>query len=80
MTTRTTHTLTALEISCGVTLEQVAEVLPKVLLHQDTAILPADLAPALATSVARCALGVPFEYVGHNMLSLPVYRRLDERA
>jgi len=69
------HTLTDTEIACGVTLEQVAELLPKVLLRNDRVILPEDTPPALATSTARCAFGEPAVFAGHNQLGQPVYRR-----
>lgn len=74
MTTYTTHTLTALEEACGVTLEAVARELPRVYMpDSSTAVLPPNLAPALAGSVARCAIGV-CEYVGLNQFGMPVYR------
>lgn len=72
---RITHTLTDTEIACGITLDQVAELLPKVLIRNNRVIVPADTPPALATSVARCAFGEPAVYTGHNELGLPVYRR-----
>lgn len=73
--TRIKHELTDTEIACGITLEQVAEVLPKTLVQPDRAILPAGTAPALASSVARCVFGEPAVYAGHNDLGLPVYQR-----
>lgn len=72
---RITHELTDTEVACGVTLEQVAELRPKVLMKGERVVLPQNTPPALATSVARCALGAPAEYAGHNQLGLPVYRR-----
>ncbi|MET4703055.1 hypothetical protein [Frigoribacterium sp. UYMn621] len=70
------HTLTALETACGVTLEQVAEILPKVLVMKDGAVmLPHGIGPALASSVARCALGSPALYVGCNTPGYPIYRK-----
>lgn len=72
------HTLTETEIACGVTLQQVQEVLPKALVNNDRVIVPADVAPALGSSVARCIFGKPAEYAGHNQLGLPVYRPQEE--
>lgn len=71
---RITHELTEIEIACGVTLEQVAEMLPRVLVRDRRVIVPADTPPALAISVARCALGETAVYSGHNRLGLLVYR------
>lgn len=76
MTQINRHELTEIEIAAGVTLDQVAQVLPKALLRDERVILPADTAPALAGSVARCVFGEPAEYAGHNQLGLPVYRRV----
>lgn len=69
------HTLTEIEIACGVTLEEVARVLPQVYLIKDTGkvVLPRFTPPALAGSVARCAMKVPCEFIGLNTLGLPVY-------
>lgn len=69
------HKLTDIEIACGVTLEQVADLLPKVLVRDGRAIVPKDTPPALSASVARCALGEKAVYTGHNQLGQPVYRR-----
>lgn len=74
------HTLTETEVACGVTLDQVADLLPKVLLRNDQVILPADTPPALAASVARCALGEKAVYTGSNLLGHLVYRHITERA
>lgn len=68
------HELTKTEIACGVTLDQVADLLPKALIRNDRVILPADTSAALATSVARCALGRPVDYAGRNQLGQPIYR------
>lgn len=70
-----THTLTEIETACGVTLEQVADVLPKVYLIPGTGkvVLPRDTPPALASSVARCAMKVPCVFLGLNAVGLPVY-------
>lgn len=80
MTRISKHALTDTEITCGVTLDQVAEILPKTLVRgtgEDAfVVLPDDdsISPALATSVARCALSTPAGYVGHNTFGQPVYR------
>lgn len=74
MTTYSTHTLTELERACGVTLTDVARELPRAYMPDSfTVILPDGLAPALAGSVARAAIGA-CEYAGHNAIGLPVYR------
>lgn len=75
MTRSIKHELTDTEIACGVTLDQVAELLPKVLVRNNRVIVPEDAPPALATAVARCAFGEPAVYTGHNQLGQPVYRR-----
>lgn len=76
MTTYSTHTLTELEQACGVTLADVARELPRAYMPDSlTVILPDGLAPALAGSVARAAIGT-CEYAGHNTLGLPVYRSI----
>lgn len=73
-----THTLTEIELACGVTLEDVARELPRVMIRDAgaTVIVDGTLAPALANSVARAAFGRhPFEYAGLNTeLGLGVYR------
>lgn len=66
--------LSETEIYCGVTLEQVQIMLPKVLVRDGDVILPKDVAPALAGAVARCALAGPVVFRGFNALGLPVYR------
>lgn len=58
----TIHTLTETETACGVTLERVAELLPLVAVLGETAWVPV-VGPALAASVARCALGSDVEFV-----------------
>ena len=78
MTTYTTHTLTDLEEACGVTLKDVARELPRVYMPDSaTAVLPAGLAPALAGSVARCAIG-DCVYAGLNGFDMPIYRARHE--
>lgn len=71
------HELTETEIAAGVTLEQVADLLPKVLIRSDGSkiVLPADTSPALAGSTARCAFAGPVDFAGFNQLAQPVYRR-----
>lgn len=72
-----THALTETERSCGVTLTAVAKLLPRGLFIADgnKFVLPAGTPPALALSTARCAFAGAAEYVGHNALGQPVYRR-----
>lgn len=73
----TIHALTETETACGVTLEQVAELLPLVAVLGDTAWVPA-VAPALAASTARCALGTGVEFVklyGREGRQAAVYRK-----
>tara|TARA_R110000782_G_scaffold186634_1_gene276846 strand:- start:3249 stop:3488 length:240 start_codon:yes stop_codon:yes gene_type:complete len=76
-----THTLTELEIACGVTLEGVAYELPRGLfIDNDTAfIVSGQAGPALAGSVARCAFGVPATYAGMNSHGDAVYRLTDTK-
>lgn len=71
------HELTPTEMACGVSLEQVAGLLPKVLLFDGgTAVaLPESTPPALASSTARCALKQPAVFAGFNQLGHPVYRK-----
>lgn len=70
-----THTITTLEAACGVTLEQVAELMPLILIAKDRkVILPVGTGPALSHSVARCALGeVRASFLGMSALGNPVY-------
>lgn len=68
------HTLTDLESACGVTLEDVARELLRVFVTGESVVMPRDIGPALAGSVARCALAVPAEFRGFNELGLAVYR------
>lgn len=68
-----THTITPVEAACGVTLEDVASELPRVLmLGPDAVMVPKGLPPALAGSVARCALGAPATF-SHLSTGYPVY-------
>lgn len=77
MTKPIDHELTEIEIACGVTLAQVAELRPKGLfiLEGTRFVLPADTAPALGTAVARFAFGALAEFAGLNQLGQPVYRQ-----
>lgn len=70
MITNKPHELTAIEIACGVTLDDIARELPRgvSLDGWQTFHVPADLSPALASAVARCALGAPVEYLGKSPL------------
>lgn len=59
------HELTDTEKACGVTLEQVAHELPRVLLRDDRVYVDGRLSPALSNSVARAAFGSDrFTFVG----------------
>lgn len=62
--------LTDLEAACGVTIEQVQHELPRCLLKDGRVTVDKDLPPALATAVARCALGIdkPGTYYGRNLI------------
>lgn len=75
MTKETKFILDDLEIELGVTLEQVAEHLPSVLIRDGLAIVPANLSPVLSGALARCALGVELvEFDGFALGKLPRYR------
>lgn len=78
MTKHHVHALTPIETDCGVTLEQVAHLMPKLLFidNDSKLVFPRDTNAALASSAARCAFaGAPVEFAGLNLLSQPVYRR-----
>lgn len=78
MTENYTHSLTDIEIRCGITLDDVADMLPKVLLIDDgqAVVFPENTSAALASSTARCAFaGTPAEFSGFNQLHQPVYRQ-----
>lgn len=66
--------LTETEVACGVTLEKVQEVLPKVLVRNGRVILPEFTPPALCGAVARCVFAGSAEFSGLNSLGMPVYR------
>ena len=66
--------LTEIELACGVTLEQVADVLPRVLVRDSRLFLPANTPPALGKAVARCVFAdKPHTFSGFA-LGMPVYR------
>ena len=69
------HTLTEIEIACGVTLEQVQDLLPKVLVRNGRVVFLEDTPPALASSVARCAFAAPAMFAGLNSLGMAVYKQ-----
>lgn len=78
MTKNYVHELSPIEIECGVTLELVAELLPKVLLidSDKKVVFPFNTGAAMASSTARCVFaGEPAEFAGLNQLGQPVYRR-----
>lgn len=64
-----THTLTELEIECGVTMEDVPRELARGVFRFEHFVVDKSLSPALAGSVARAAFGgKPVEYVGRTRL------------
>lgn len=67
--------LTEIEVACGVTLEQVQEVLPKVLVRRgELAIMPDGISPALGGAVARCVFaGAGIKFMGLNAFGQPCY-------
>lgn len=72
------HTLTPLEIACGVTLDAVGAALSLSLSGDSarTVTVPANTPPALAGSVARAAFNGAAVEFSHLALGLyPVYRR-----
>ena len=69
-----TLVLTEIELACGVTLEQVADVMPRVLVRDDRLFLPANTSPALGKAVARCVFAdKPHTFTGLS-LGMPAYR------
>lgn len=54
--------LTEAEAACGVTLDAVADVLPRCAVFADAVWTPV-VGPALAKAAARCALGADVEFV-----------------
>lgn len=74
-----THQLTEIEMMCGVTIEEVAEELPRGVFRDngETFVVAGDLGPALAGSVARCAFaGAEVDYIGRTPLGR-AYRPVD---
>lgn len=72
-----THTLTAIEEACGVTMPDVARVITQGLFSgsdHSAFILPKDTAPALASSAARCAFAGQDVEFSHLSNGYPVYR------
>lgn len=66
--------LTEIERACGVTLEQVADVMPRVLVRDGHVFLPANTPPALGKAVARCVFAdKPHTFTGLS-LGMPAYR------
>lgn len=65
----TVHALSPVAEACGVTLSEVARVLPLAWFHDGMAIIPADTPPALASEVARCGLSseVVFSHLKNGM-------------
>lgn len=68
----TTHVLSPIAEACGVTLADVARVLPLAWFPDGMAVIPADTPPALAVEVARCGLGAEVEF-SHLKNGMPVY-------
>lgn len=70
--------LTEIEVACGVTLEQVQEVLPMVYVTTDgLAIFPGGYSPALCGAVARCVFaGAKGEFKWFNSFGQPVYAQV----
>ena len=73
---------TEIEAACGVTAEQVADLLPKVLIRTGPDWLrrvyfPSLVPPALCGAVTRTALGhSEYTFIGLNRLGMPVYGEL----
>jgi len=72
-----TLTLTPTEEACGVTLDKVAELLPKCAFFDNGKLfmLPKGTAPALAGAVARAAFAAPAEFSHLTHDGSPLYRR-----
>jgi hypothetical protein len=65
--------LTEIEVSCGVTLEDVQRERPRALLLDGKCMVDIE-SPALAGAVARCAFGRAASFSGFNSLGYAVYR------
>ena len=73
---------TEIEAACGVTAEQVADLLPKVLIRTGpdwlrTVHFPSLVPPVLCGAVTRTALGhSEYTFLGLNRLGMPMYGEL----
>lgn len=72
--------LSEVEIACGVTLDQVARELPRVLVRDGRVYIDGNVGPALAGATARAALGAPAAFVGLNQLGMSVYGAAGDRC
>ena len=68
----TIHTLSPIAQACGVTLEDVARVLPLAWFNDGMAVIPSGTSPALSSEVARCGLDSEVEF-SHLKGGMPVY-------
>lgn len=66
--------LTEIELACGVTLEQVSDVMPRVLVRDGRLFLPANTPPALGKAVARCVFADKPHTFSGIALGMPAYR------
>lgn len=57
-----TLTLSETETACGVTLDAVADLLPRGAFFGETFFLPANTPPALGTATARAAFAAPAKF------------------
>lgn len=75
MNSYTLH-LTELEESRGITLDRVAELMPKVITFdaEMSAVIPGGTGRTLAGAVARCALATPAVFTGMNAAGDLVFR------
>jgi hypothetical protein len=67
--------LSATEVACGVTVEDVERYAARSLVMPNGRVVVDDVAPALAGAVAKARLGGEVEFLGFNILGLPVYGR-----
>lgn len=76
-----TLTLTPTEEACGVTLEKVAEVLPRCAFFGELFAVPKLTPPALAGALARTAFSGPAEFSHISRATgYPMYRAATEEA
>ena len=71
-----THTLTDIEVACGVTLDDVAQALARgYMIDRDgiAFVMDPNTPPALASSTARCAFGGREAEFSHLSNGYPVY-------